>query len=143
MTPSGALTTLYSFCSQSCAEGEWPQAVLVQDTSGELYGAAYYGGTVNSACSAGCGTLFSLSVGLGPFVKTLTTAGEVAEDVSILGTDLTGATSVTFNGTAAVFEVASPSLIVAKVPTGATSGRVKVVTPSGALSSNARFHVSP
>ena len=44
------------------------------------------------------GTVFSLSVGLGPFVETQTTSGKVGKAVKILGTNLTGATSVTFNG---------------------------------------------
>lgn len=39
-------------------------------------------------------------------------------DVKILGTDLTGATSVSLNGTAAVFTVVSPSLITTIVPAG-------------------------
>ena len=63
--------------------------------------------------------------------------------MKILGTDLTGATSVSFNGTAALFEVVAPSLIVTKVPTGATTGKVKVVTPSGTLTSNVIFRVLP
>ena len=133
ITPSGALTTLYRFCSEggtSCTDGGDPSAPLTQDTDGNFYGTTY-------------DTLFSLSVGLGPFVEPQTASGEVGEGVKILGTDLTGATSVTFNGTAAVFEVASPSLIVTKVPTGATSGKVKVVTPSGTLTSNERFRVLP
>jgi uncharacterized protein (TIGR03437 family) len=61
----------------------------------------------------------------------------------ILGTDLTGATSVTFNGTAAAFTVASPTLVTATVPIGATTGKVQVVTPSGTLTSNVAFRVSP
>jgi len=58
------------------------------------------------------GTIFSLSVGLGPFVKTLPTSGKVGSVVKILGTKLTGATSVTFNGVAAGFDVYSASEIV-------------------------------
>jgi hypothetical protein len=53
----------------------------------------------------GGGTIFSLSVGLGPFVETRPTIGRVGSVVRILGTDLTGATSVTFNGTAAALNV--------------------------------------
>jgi hypothetical protein len=63
--------------------------------------------------------------------------------VKILGTDLTGATGVSFNGTAAVFKVISSSLVTAAVPAGATSGTVQVVTPGGTLSSNVPFRVLP
>jgi uncharacterized repeat protein (TIGR03803 family) len=133
----GALTPLYSFCSQSgCADGANPWAQLVQDTNGYLYGTTSEGGT------SGYGTVFSLSVGLGPFVKTLPTSGKVKTAVKILGTDLTGATSVTFNGTAAVFKVASSSEITTKVPKGATTGPVQVVTPGGTLTSNMNFQVN-
>lgn len=90
-----------------------------------------------------CGTVFKLSVGLGRFVKTLPTSGKVGATVKILGTNLTGATSVTFNGTAATFTVVSSSEITTTVPTGATSGKVKVVTPGGTLTSNANFRVTP
>jgi uncharacterized repeat protein (TIGR03803 family) len=142
ITPGGTLTTLYSFCAQSgCADGENPNSPLVQDTNGHLYGTTVYGGS--DACFLGCGTVFSLSVGLGPFVETQTTSDEVGAVVKILGTDLTGATSVSFNGTAAAFTVVSPSLIAATVPAGATSGKVQVVTPSGTLLSNKPFRVLP
>jgi len=146
ITPGGTLTTLYSFCSQSgCTDGDYPAAGLVQDTNGDFYGTAGGGGDYSdSACYlGGCGTVFSLSVGLGPFVETQRTSGQVGGLVKILGTDLTGATSVSFNGTAAVFAVVSPSLITTTVPAGATSGTVQVVTPSGTLSSNVPFLVLP
>ncbi len=143
ITPSGKLTRLYSFCSQSdCVDGLQPYGGLFQATNGDFYGTTYGGGTYD-ICGYGCGTIFSLSVGLGPFVKTLPTSGKAGEAVKILGTDLTGATSVTFNGTAAVFEVASPSVITTTVPTGATTGAVEVVTPGGTLLSNVPFHVLP
>jgi uncharacterized repeat protein (TIGR03803 family) len=117
ITPSATLTTLYSFCSQpNCTDGNSPYTGLVQATNGHFYGTTGYGGT-SSACNngSGCGTVFGLSVGLGPFVETQTTSGEVGEVVRILGTDLTGA----------------------------TSGKVQVVTPSGTLSSNVPFRVLP
>ena len=42
ITPSGTLTTLYSFCSQSgCADGAPPIAGLVQATDGNFYGTTY------------------------------------------------------------------------------------------------------
>src|ERR1039457_3490039 len=138
ITPSGTLTTLYSFCSQSgCTDGAFPEAGLVQDTNGDFYGTTFEGGSNDG------GTVFRLSVGLGPFVKIRPPYGKVGAAVKILGTDLTGATSVGFNGTAAVFEVVSSSEITTTVPAGASSGKIQVVTPSGTLSSNASFRVVP
>jgi uncharacterized protein (TIGR03437 family) len=67
----------------------------------------------------------------------------VDEAVKILGSDLTGATSVTFNGTAAAFTVVSSAQITTTVPTGATTGMIQVVIPSGTLSSNVSFQVLP
>jgi uncharacterized repeat protein (TIGR03803 family) len=143
ITPGGELTTLYNFCEQSgCTDGIAPAAGLLQDTNGEFYGSTYGGGT-STDCTGGCGTLFSLSVGLGPFVETQTTSGKVGATIKILGTNLTGATSVTFNGTAAAFTVVSPSEIVTTVPSGATTGFVSVTTPSGVLTSNKQFQVRP
>ncbi len=144
ITPSGTLTTLYNFCGQSgCTDGISPAAELLQDTNGKFYGATYLGGT-SDACTDGCGTIFVLSVGLGPFVETQTTSGKVGASVKILGTGLTGATSVTFSGTASTFTVVSSSEIAATVPAGATTGKVQVTTSSGTtLSSNQEFRVTP
>jgi uncharacterized repeat protein (TIGR03803 family) len=136
MTPSGTLTTLYNFCSQpACADGSTPVGSLTQDTNGILYGLAAVGGTSND------GILYSLDVGLGPFVTTMPSVGSVGRGIRILGTNLTGATSVTFNGTAATFTVISGSQIKTTVPAGATTGPVQVVTPSGTLTSNVNFTV--
>jgi len=137
ITPQGSLTTLYSFCAQSaCTDGYFPVG-LVQATDGNFYGTTQNGGTNSS------GTVFELSVGLGPFVKTQPAAGRVGAGVKILGNNLTGATSVTFNGTAATFTVVSPSLITTTVPAGATTGEVKVIKPHGTAQSNVPFRVLP
>jgi uncharacterized repeat protein (TIGR03803 family) len=140
-TPGGTLTTLYSFCRQpGCTDGEYPVAALVQDTNGEFYGTASQGGP-GLFCGYGCGTIFSLSVGLGPFVETRPTSARVGTLIDILGTELTGATSITFNGARATFKVVSSSFITATVPAGATTGTVQVVTPGETLSSNLPFRV--
>ncbi|HUY12003.1 MAG TPA: choice-of-anchor tandem repeat GloVer-containing protein [Terriglobia bacterium] len=62
ITPSGTLTTLYSFCSQSgCTDGAFPYARLVQATDGNFYGTTF-GGGANSSCSPnGCGTIFKIT----------------------------------------------------------------------------------
>jgi uncharacterized repeat protein (TIGR03803 family) len=142
ITSSGTLTTLYSFCPEKgCPDGYYPEANLIQDTDGNFYGTAPGGGAVT--CAGGCGTIFSLSVGLGPFVETQPADGRAGQGVKILGTDLTAATSVTFNGTPATFTVEASSVIKTTVPAGATTGIVQVVTPSGTLSSNVPFTVAP
>ena len=140
ITPSGTLTTLYSFCAQSgCTDGEASDegAALLQATNGNFYGTAEYGGSHNH------GTIFSMSVGLAPFVKTEPHAGDVGAAINILGDDLTGTTSVSFNGTAATFTVASPTLITTIVPAGATTGKVQVTIPVGTLFSGGPFVVLP
>jgi uncharacterized repeat protein (TIGR03803 family) len=135
ITSGGTLTTLYSFCKEAyCPDGYYPEG-LVQGTDGTFYGTASAGGARN------VGTAFSLSTGLGPFVTTLPTSGNIGTPVTILGTSLTGATSVTFNGKAAAFTVISATEITTTVPTGATTGVVKVVRPSGTLSSNVSFRI--
>jgi uncharacterized repeat protein (TIGR03803 family) len=143
ITTGGTLTTLYTFCRQSnCTDGYGPQSPLIQDTNGNFYGTTVHGGT-STACLDGCGTVFSFTAGLAPFVETVPTSGNVGAAVTILGTSLTGATSVTFNDTAATFTVVSGSEISTTVPTGATTGTVQVVTPSGGtLSSNVPFTVN-
>jgi uncharacterized repeat protein (TIGR03803 family) len=139
ITPGGTLTTLYSFCFQSgCVDGGGPYAGLVQDTAGDFYGAAEYHGA-----NGNYGTVFSLAVGLGPFVETQPASGQVGAVVKILGTDLTGTTSVNFDGTPAAITFVSASEISTTVPVGATSGTVEVVTPRGTLSSNVPFRVLP
>jgi uncharacterized repeat protein (TIGR03803 family) len=133
ITPQGVFTSLHNF---SKSDGADPFAGLVQDTDGKFYGTTSFGGSKNS------GTVFRLDVGLGPFVETLPTAGKVGAKINILGTNLTGATSVSFNGTAAAFTVVSASEITTTVPNGAITGTVQVVTPSGTLLSNAAFQVT-
>ncbi|MGB0037417.1 MAG: IPT/TIG domain-containing protein, partial [Terriglobales bacterium] len=109
------------------------------------YGTTFSGGT-SKACRYGCGTVYSLSVGLGPFVEMVPTSGNVGAAVRILGTNLKGATSVTFNGTPATFQVISKSGIETSVPPGATAGPVRVTTTvkgiKNTLKSNVAFQVT-
>jgi uncharacterized protein (TIGR03437 family) len=76
-------------------------------------------------------------------VEALTVSVKVGAVVDVLGTNLTGATSVTFNGVPAVFIIKSPTEITTNVPSGATTGTISVTTPRGTLNSNAVFSVIP
>src|ERR1022692_4206270 len=62
ITPSGTLTTLYSFCSQGvypdCTDGDLPIAGLVQAANGDLYGTTLFGGT-----NGNYGTVFKITPG--------------------------------------------------------------------------------
>jgi hypothetical protein len=71
------------------------------------------------------------------------TSGPVGTSVEIWGPNLTGATSVTFNGTPDPdFIVDSSNLITAHVPAGATSGPISVTTPGGIATSWGSFTVT-
>ena len=135
LTTLSKLATQHSF---DLTDGAYPYAALVQGTNGSLYSATQNGGVDGDQ---GVGTLFNPERGLAPFVETQTAFGKVGSSVGILGTNLTGATSVTFNGTAAAFTVVSNSEIRATVPTGATTGSIVVTTPGGTLKSNKKFRV--
>jgi uncharacterized repeat protein (TIGR03803 family) len=137
ITPEGKFTTLHNFDG---LDGRYPYVALTQAANGNFYGTTYAGGT-STACAGGCGTVFQLSIGLKPFVETVPTANCPGQPVKILGTDLTDATSITFNGVAATFTVVSPIEITTTVPASATTGEVKVVTSKGTLTTNAAFRV--
>ncbi len=132
ITLTGTLTTEHSFAG---TDGDFPVAGVIQATNGDLYGTSAFGGPDND------GTLFSLNLGLVPFVELLPTSAKVGTVIMIVGNNLTGTTSVSFNGTTASFKVVSSSEIQATVPSGATSGEVQVKTPSGTLTSNVSFQV--
>lgn len=132
ITPAGVLTTLFTF---NYLDGYEPLDTPVQGTDGNFYATTYQGGD-------NYGTVFSLTMGLSPFVETNPTTGAVGQRVAILGNSLTGATAVSFNGTAAKFSVVSSTEIVAEVPSGASNGKVTVTTPGGMLKSNTIFRVA-
>jgi uncharacterized repeat protein (TIGR03803 family) len=111
---------------------------LMQHSSGLFYGATTTGGPVND------GFLFSLDMGLGPFVALVRPQGKVGSNAQILGQGLIGTTAVTFNGTpTTTFNVASDTYMTAEVPSGATTGPIVVTTATGSLTSNRNFTVTP
>jgi len=131
ITSTGQLTTLHTFTG---TDGSNPVGAPLLDTSGTFYGTTSGGG------ANGAGTIFSLTPGA--FVETIPTSGAVGTKVIILGTNLKGATAVSFNGTAVTSMVVSGSEITTTVPTGATSGTVTVTIPGGTtLKSKVAFQI--
>ncbi len=143
ITLAGTLTTLHSFLG-IVGQPYNIAAGLLQGTRGNFYGATYWGGPYGGPYgSYGDGTIFTLSMGLGPFVTFVRASGKVGTDIEILGQGFTGTTSVTFNAVSASFAVKSDTFLTAEVPTGATTGYVTVTTPTGTLTSNKEFIVKP
>jgi len=81
LSPSGSgynYTVLYNFCPPGgttfCTDGAAPNATLVEDAAGNLYGTTVLGGTGTHAleCAGlGCGTVFKLSPNSGSYVETV------------------------------------------------------------------------
>ncbi|UCF35517.1 MAG: DNRLRE domain-containing protein [Acidobacteriota bacterium] len=69
-------------------------------------------------------------------------SGEPGTEVVILGTSLFGTTSVSFNGTAALFSVINSGQVNAIVPAGATSGVIRLTTATGTVASGTSFTVT-
>lgn len=79
---------------------------------------------------------------LPPKIKSFSpTSGPVGTTVTILGAHLKNAT-VKFNGTTATLVTDAGKKIVAKVPTGATTGKISVMTPGGTVMSSITFTVT-
>ena len=56
ITPSGTLTTIYSFCAQiACTDGSTPRGSLARGSDGNFYGTTFFGGTANE------GTVFKIT----------------------------------------------------------------------------------
>lgn len=115
----------------------------MQSADGRIFGATQEGGLTVCIEAAGCGTAFALSLGLPQIVDALPTFGKAGQILTILRNDLTGA-SVSFNNTLATdFTVVSSTEMQVMIPSGATSGTIKVTTPTGTISTNVIFHVLP
>jgi uncharacterized repeat protein (TIGR03803 family) len=112
MTPTGTLTTLYTFCEQGvvppCADGDQPQSALVESAAAIFYGTtsvggANDGGTVFSITSTGTlSTLYSFCALSGCMDGELPYSGLIeAANGIFYGTTFSGGA----NGGGTVFEI--------------------------------------
>jgi uncharacterized repeat protein (TIGR03803 family) len=139
VTPADAFTTVHNFILADGIDPETSSPGLVQGSDGKLYGATTSGGASNG------GTVYSYDLSLPmprPGISKFSPAsGPVGTAVTITGSNFLGATSVTFNGTAATFTVIGDNYISTTVPAGATTGPIAVTTPAGKATSSGSFTV--
>ena len=119
-------------------DGWYPQTGLVVGPDGSFYGTTYGGG------ANGYGTVFKMTLVAAPTVAGFSPAARLpGTSVTITGTNLANATSVTFGGVAAtgIFSD-SATQVVAIVPSGAVTGPVAVTTAGGTATSASSFTVA-
>jgi len=143
ISPAGSYELLYN--DFTGVSGTHPEEPLLQNTNGIFYSATYEGGTGTGVNCLYCGVLYSLNVGLDPFVAFLPqqSSGKVGKTISLFGQGLTGTTAVRFGGASASFTVVSDTYLIATIPSEAQSGMINVDTPGGILASNKFFRVTP
>jgi uncharacterized repeat protein (TIGR03803 family) len=140
VTQHGEYTVVLNF---DYTDGDQPLPTALQHTNGIIYGETFSGGTgdVYPCYSETCGVFYSLNLGLKPFVSLLPYSGKTGKTIGFLGQGFKGTNSVSFNGTAANFEVVSDTYLTAIVPNGATTGFVTVTTNDENITSKKKFHV--
>ena len=94
------------------------------------------GGTANTASN------FTVTATPPTITSFAPTSGTVGTSVQIDGTNFAGASAVTFNGVNASFSVTSATVIQASVPSGGTTGPIRVTTPAGSGNSATNFTVT-
>lgn len=135
ITKSGTYSVLHVFDQ---THGATQDATSMQHTNGVLYGLPGTGGVASG------GVFDSLAMGISPFVSLVgNNSGPAGQTIEILGSGLTGTTSVMFGPGSASFAVVSDTDMTAVVPDSGATGTVTVTTPSGTLKSKQVFKVLP
>jgi len=138
----GGFSFLYNFTGSY--DGAGPDSILLA-RDGDLYGTTASGGLPGGAC-VNCGTVFQLQK-VGPQSPALTSfapnSSPVGAQVTLTGTNLTGATNVQFGKADAAFTVVSDTQIDAQVPPGADRYPIIVTTPNGNAISVPPFEIGP
>jgi hypothetical protein len=94
-------------------------------------------GTGETRCTIG-----AAEVGSPTIARFTPTSGPDGTKVTIKGTNLGGATSVTFNGISATITNDTNTKLKVKVPSGAATGKITVTTPDGSATSATKFTVT-
>jgi hypothetical protein len=94
-------------------------------------------GTGEARCTIG-----AVEVGSPTITRFTPTSGPPGTKVTIKGTNLGGATSITFNGISAAITKDANTKVKVKVPASATTGKITVTTPDGSATSATNFTVT-
>ncbi len=101
-------------------------------------------GTITATNSLGTGVSANSFTVIGaPAITVFSpTSGSAGMTITITGSNLSNASSVKFNGTAAVIGTNTATSITVTVPGGATTGTISVTTPGGTVTSAQTFTVA-
>ena len=95
-----------------------------------------------SACSSTTTSATSTTASPPAVTRFKPVSGPVGTTVIIKGTNLAGATRVAINGVAATITKDFERNIKVKVPVGATTGKIEIVTPKGQVQTATVFTVT-
>lgn len=152
LVPTPILSGTYRPTNNGAFAGPAPAPPAPYGASLAIFNGTVANGTwnlfVHDDLAGGAGSIASWSLDVvtnGPTIGSFApTTGAAGTQVVITGTNLTGATGVSFAGTpASAFTVVSPTQITATVPAGAASGPITVTTPTGTATSTASFQTTP
>ena len=146
--PVGTTVVLYGtgFCTATSLDFNGTFATFTVDSDVQITTTVPFGATtgaitvINTVGSFTTPTDFIVTPDIISFTPT---SGYVGDNVTLTGTNFTGATDVSFNGVTTTFTVDSYSQITTTVPVGATTGFITVTTPDGTDASPTVYAVLP
>jgi len=120
-------------------DGDTPLSTPFLHTNGTIYGTASHGGT-----HVPYGVIYSMNVGLKPFIAPLNMhSAKDNASVPLLGQGFNTATGVLFGTGAGTLTIANDTFATGKILSGATTGLITVKEPGGNLTTLQNFKITP
>ena len=135
-TTGTGYTVLHNF---GTTDGDTPDSTPMLHTNGIIYGTTFHGGS-----HVAYGAVYSMNVGLKPFVEPLILhSAKVNASVGLLGQGFNTATGVTFGTGTGTLTITNDTFATGKILSGATTGLITVKEPGGNLSTLQNFKITP